>query len=429
MAKTDTDTGQIHIKNRDLFPQFIPSPTEEYKIKTRVKSVRFVRRSPDEDYKKLKKENAQIDITSPELYVNGFKKPIDGIFSPKFGADATQDTPIYTCDCHKTTGGAKRGHICPFCGTEVRTIETDLRITGHIDIAPFHVLTYHGYQAFANLLGTQKLEEIIKTVRRIDRSGKTVKDSLPTLLELYDDYEDEYLDKIGLDKKYVFMSKIPVYSARLRPLMQQGAGITMLDVNKRYLSIVRLAGVVKSSQFMPNLKREVEIQRTLNQIQKEWIDNDPKHQGVCNIIAKLIKGKEGVFRHALTSGRLDYSSRLVITLGQDLMAHEVDIPYQTMMVEMEEEIANYYSRLHDVSLAKAISKVEENVVNPTPEFVKICKQILKGPSAPWAIVNRNPSITENSLILVRVRDIHEDHKDLTLHLSVDVLKDLGADWT
>lgn len=381
----------LNIKNRDTFPVFKPSPTEDYSVRTKINEVRFTRVSPDEQYAQLKKEGRQIDITSPELYV-GNKKPMDGIFSPKFGADATQDTPIYTCDCHKTTGGAKRGHICPFCGTEVRTIEADLRITGHIDIAPYHVLTFHGYQAFHNLFGKQKLEAILKNVRRISISGKVIKNDLPTLIDLYNDYDDEYRDQIGLAKKYVFMSKIPVYTARLRPLMQNGMSIQMLDVNSRYLSIVRLANIVRSAQLMPGVKREVEIQRTLNQIQKEWIDKDPKHRGICNIVSDLIKGKDGVFRHALTSGRLDYSSRLVITLGQDLMAHEVDIPYQLAMCQLEEEIASYYSRLHDVSIAKAISKVEENSVYPHPEFVKIINQILKSPNAPWVIVNRNPSI-------------------------------------
>ena len=391
MGKSVATTHQINIRNREDFKTFIPSPTEEYKIKHRITSVRFIRRSPDEQYVELKKNNAQINITSPELYV-GNKKPIDGIFSPKFGADATQDTPIYTCDCHKTTGGAKRGHICPYCGTEVRTIETDLRITGHINIEPYHILTFHGYQAFLDLFGKQKLEAMLKSVRKISKSGKVIKDDLPTLMELYDDYEDEYQDKIGLPKKIVFMSKIPVYSARLRPLMQNGMSIQMLDVNKRYLSIVRLANIVRSSALLPGVGREVEIQRTLNQIQKEWNDNDPKHQGVCNIVAKLIKGKDGVFRHALTSGRLDYSSRLVITLGQDLMAHEVDVPYQFMTEQYAEEIANYYSRLHDVSLARAIAKVEECAVYPDVEILKIINQILKAPNPPWVIINRNPSI-------------------------------------
>jgi len=392
VAKSATLEHHINIKNRDSFECYQQSPTEQYKIKHRINSVRFRRVSPDEQYAELKKQNAQIDISSPELYVNGNKKPMDGIFSPKFGADATQDTPIYTCDCHKTTGGAKRGHICPYCGTEVRTIETDLRITGHIDISPYHVLTFHGYQAFLNLFGKQKLEQILKNVRRISKSGKVIKDDIPTLMELYDDYEDEYMDAIGLDKKIVFMSKIPVYSSRLRPLMQNGMSIQMLDVNKRYLSIVRLANIVRSSAMLPGVGREVEIQRTLNQIQKEWNDNDPKHQGVCNIVAKLIKGKDGVFRHALTSGRLDYSSRLVITLGQDLMAHEVDVPYQFMTEQYAEEIANYYSRLHDVSLARAIAKVEECAVYPDVEILKIINQILKAPNPPWVIINRNPSI-------------------------------------
>ena len=120
---------RLNIVNRDTYPLFVPSPIETYPTKTRVKSLRFRRVSPDEKYERLKKRGLNIDINNPEITVNG-KKPMDGIFSPLFGADSTQDAPIFTCDCHRLTGGSNVGRVCPDCGTTVRTIEADLRITG-----------------------------------------------------------------------------------------------------------------------------------------------------------------------------------------------------------------------------------------------------------------------------------------------------------
>lgn len=414
-----TEKGRLNIMNRDAYKCFVPSPIEHYDTPTKIKSVRFVRSSPDEKYRQLKKKGLNIDITNPEIYVNG-KKPNDGIFSPLFGADTTQDTPVYTCDCHKLTGGVNRGRICPDCNSEVRTIEADLRITGHIDIAPYHILTYHGYIAMSKIF--KNLKDIITTNKRISRSGKIAESDIPTIMDLYDDYEELYEQKTGLPKEIAFMSKIPVYTARLRPLMQQNMVMTILDVNKRYLSITNLSGILKSTQFMPEFHREIEIQRTLNQIQQDFND-------ICSIVNDQINSKSGVFRRALASGRLDNSSRLVITLGTDLRAHEIDVPYQMMMVQYEEEIANYLSRIKDIPISKAIDIVEENQTTPSPLFIKIINQLLKAKKGVWVLDNRNPTISESGVQYVRIRKIHDDPTDMTMHLPPDVLNLLAADWS
>ena len=411
--------GRLNIVNRDDYQCFVPSPIEKYRTQTRIKSVRFVRTSPDEQYAKLKEKGLNIDISNPEIYVNGNKKPVDGIFSPMFGADTTQDTPIFTCECHHLTGGVNLGRICPDCNTEVRTIEADLRITGHIDIAPYHVLTYHGYTAFSKIF--KNMNEIITTVRKINRAGKIVDNGIPTLSELYDDYDELYRDKIGLDKEIVFMTKIPVYSSRLRPLMHTGSTMTILDVNKRYLSIVNLANILKSTQLMPMPKAELEVQRTLNQLQQDFND-------ICSIVMDQVNSKSGVFRRALASGRLDNTSRLVIVLGRDLRAHEVDVPYRLMMVQYEEEIANRLAKLQNISISKAISLVEENQVERNEMFVRIINSLLRSGKGIWILDNRNPTISESGVQYVRIRKIHDDPNDMTLHLPQDVLALLAADF-
>lgn len=411
--------GRLNIVNRDEYQCFVPSPIEHYHTPTKINSVRLQKISPDEKYAQLKKKGLNIDISCPEIYVNG-KKPIDGIFSPLFGADTTQDTPVFTCDCHKLTGGVNRGRICPECHTEVRTIEADLRITGHIDIAPYHILTYHGYNAMSKIF--KNLKDIITSTQRITKSGKIADNGLPTIMDLYDDYNELYAAKTGLPREIVFMSKIPVYSARLRPSIQNGMVMAVLEVNKKYLSITNLSGILKSTRFMPDFQREIEIQRTLNQIQQDFND-------VVGIVTEQINGKTGVFRRALASGRLDNSSRLVITLGTDLMAHEIDVPYQMVMTIYEEEIANYLARIQDISIAKAIDKVQEAATYPEPIFVKIINQILKAKKGVWMLINRNPTISEYGILYAQIRKIHDDPTDMTMHLPPDILELMGADFS
>lgn len=337
-----------------------------------------------------------------------------------FGADTTQDTPVYTCECHRLVGGTNRGRICPDCGTEVRSIEADLRIRGHIDIAPYHILTYHGYVAFSKYFGSKVLHDYLTSVKRIDRKGKITDDGKPTIMDLYNDY-DQYESELGIPRKIAFMSKIPVFTSRLRPLMKTAATVTILDVNKAYLSITSLANILKPTPLFSGMRKDVEIQRTLNQIQEEFMK-------VCDHINEQINEKSGDFRRSLAAGRLDNSARLVITLGVDLMAHEVDVPYQMMMVMYEEEIANFYSKLEGVSIAKAISEVELYQVHPNPKFIKIIKRFLNKKHGVWTIINREPTISESSYLYSRIRKIHVDTEDYTLRLPQDILGLLNADF-
>ena len=263
------------------------------------------------------------------------------------------------------------------------------------------------------------LNDIITSVKRINTAGKIVDDGKPTIETLYEDYEEKYEPLTGLPKKYAFMSKIPVYSARLRPLMMFGMNMTILDVNKKYLSIVNNRNALITGPIFAK-KRQTEVQRTLNQIQQDWNE-------ITAFVEEQVNGKGGVYRKSLASGRIDYTSRMVISLGTDLMPHEVDIPYQTMMVLYEEKIAHRLSEMDNISISKAISQVQENQVYRNEKFAKIINQILKEGRGVWALINRNPTISESSILYVRVRKIHDDGSDMTMHMPPDILPLLAAD--
>lgn len=413
-------TGRLNIINRDKFPNFQPSPVLEYRTKKRIKSVRAIRVDHDRDYEEAKKKGIQIDITSSDIFVGNNKKPVNGIFSPLFGADTTQDIPIYACECRYLTGGTNLGRLCPECNTVVRSIEADLRLTGYIDIAPYHIMSYAGLKNIGKTISDDALLDIYTSVKKIDRAGKLVKDDKPTIMDLYNDYEDELEERTGIPRNIAFMSKIPVYSARLRPLIYFGSNMTILDVNKSYFSIVKLANELRASPLF-NMNRGAEIQRILNQIQLSMNE-------VYAHVEDQINGKNGAIRKSLASGRIDYSARMVISLGMGLMPHEVDVPYSTMMVMYEEEIANYLSKLENIPLAKAITMVEDNSVERNEKFVKIINQLLKSNYGIWGIINRPPTISESSVQYVRVRKIHDDPTDMTMHMPPDNLPLLAADF-
>lgn len=410
--------GRLNIVNRDSYRSFLPSPIIEYKMDRKITKVRIKRIAHDEVYEDLRAKGLQIDITSPEILVNG-KRPIDGIFSPLFGADTTQEIPIYSCDCRKLTGGANLGRRCPDCGSIVRSIDANLELCGYVDIAPYHVLTFHGWTAFCKAFKEATMRDIITSTKHINVKGKIVEDGKPTIMSLYKDYEDKYEELLGLPKKYAFMSKIPVYSARLRPLMRTGRKMTILDANKQYLSIIECRGILKTASIM-RLRREIEVQKTLNQIQQNVIT-------IFDLVQEQLNEKKGVIRQSLIAGRVDYSARVVIALGTTLQPHEVDVPYSLMMTLYEEEIANYLSRIEGISISKAMDIVEENAAHRNEKLVKIINQLLKSKEGIWAIINRNPTISESSILYVRIRKIHDDPTDVTMHMPPDILALLAAD--
>lgn len=409
----------LNILNKDKYVTFVPSPKTEYRTRIHIDSTQLVMFDIDAMYDHLKAENRAIDITNPEIFENG-KRPIDGIFSPLFGADTTQDAPIYTCDCHALTGGTNLGRYCDKCKSYVRTIEADLRIPGFINIGPYHYLTFHGYIAMSKIF--KNLDEIISTTKQIDRSGKPKDNGLPTIMDLYDDYDELYYPKTKLPKSLVFASHVIVFSSRMRPLLTMGpTNIQLLEINQLYLSLVNLANIIQSSIIVPDLNHEIEIQKTLNQFQQTFNE-------VCAEIIKQCNTKSGVFRRALASGRLDNSTRMVITLGQDLRAHEVDVPYQTMMTQYEAEIADMIVRKENIPLSKAITMVQMNATEMNPYFVNIINALLRRKRGTWILVNRNPTISKSGILYMRIRGIHSDPTDMTLHLPQDILALIAADF-
>lgn len=110
------------------------------------------------------------------------------------------------------------------------------------------------------------------------------------------------------------------------------------------------------------------------------------------------------------------------------MPHEIDIPYQTMMTLYEEEIANCVAKVEGVTIAKAISLVREHAVIRDDRFVKYINQFLKMGRGVWTPINQNPSISESSILYSRIRKVHDDGTDMTMHLPPDVLSLMGADF-
>ena len=397
------------------FHQMKPAAVPKYASTQRIRSVHATMISHDAVYEKLKEKGEQIDINNPKAFGTGNKRLDNNIFSIFYGPESATDQQAYSCKCRKLTGSSNYSKICPECGTEVKAIEVDLSRQGHIDISPFHILSYHGYNAMKKVY--KNLDEILTKTRMVNIRGKVVDNGLPTIMDLYDDYDEEV---VGIPRDIAFMSKIPVYSAKLRPLIKNNIMVSLLDENKRYMSIVNLQNILKVISTL-NIHNDIQVQKSLNQIQQDFLE-------ICKIVKTKITGKDGSFRQFLASGRIDNSSRMVITLGQDLRAHEIDIPYHTALIIYEEDIIRNICTVHGCTVAAALHRYNMALNSYDAEIMAIMRNFLRQGHGAWGFDNRNPTINETGIQYVRIRQIHSDITDYTMHIAEDVLGLLGADF-
>lgn len=408
----------IKILNEDTYKTFVYSERPEYtSARRKIKNIRLDMISHDKEYIARNHNKETFLINNPNFLDSDNRRTVGGIFSPYFGQDQMNpDSREYSCECNYLYGAVNEGKICPMCGQPVQHITPDLRKIAYIDIYPYHILTYHGYNLMKKHI--KDLPELLNKVKKIDIKGRTVSDNDETLISLYEDYDDLYFDKIGIPKDKMFTTKIPVYTAILRPLIQKGISITMLDVNKAYQSINILA---RDLENVSHIKASTQILRILNKIQEDFIE-------ICLHVDGQLKKKGGIFRKYGVTGRIDYCSRIVIKLNVDLKANEIDVPYQTFMVLYEEEITNMLMTLNNISLAKA-SNMYQLALNYRDEtMVKIIEMLLKRNGGVWVLINRNPTISKHGIMYVRIRKINDSFNNYCMSVSSCVLAPLAADF-
>lgn len=451
--------GGINIINWDEVPLMAPSKPYPLPVLQQIRSTKLVRISPDEKYEEDVKNGSLILITNPKYNVTGTKRSqpnthtMDGIFSPMFGQERPNDPQRFSCFCRSLTGVQNRGKICPNCGGEVEEIKNDISKMGYIDIEPYHILSIQGYYALKPYI--KNLDEILTSIKPIDVKGKAKKDSDDgkhklgyidgeiSLITIYERYDEDFYPLTKIDKKYVFISKIPVSHPKLRPLIERGTTtVSQLPQNKRYLSILSLREHLYSASIS-GLKSTVPIERCLNKIAVDWLgfiesksgnNGDKKDTGICEICATTLSGKRGRIRQIMTSGRVDECSRMIISLGQDLRPHEIRIPYHTAMVLYEDEIVHWL-RIHDPSLnsAKAISIVRKHTHSRNKKMISIINNIFRSGFGVWGFGNRNPTILELGIQYVRVVGLTDEHLapgqiDETMQIAADGLTPYNADF-
>lgn len=285
---------------------------------------------------KIKRRNWDVDFYNDIITGNGFqitepadvsldgikKKTLYGPRSPLYGTTYSDEQAFierYSCECGEFKGKEFEGEICPFCQKEVKSVGSNVKVTGWISLGNHRIINPYYYQLLKSALGKMVFPEIITLRQKVDTDGHTSRatvndyDSdraplspfagigLEGFLENFDTIMDYFksvkknkaahIAQLQREKRSVFTSHIPVYSTMLRPQSITSDSFYYNGIDKQVNPIFNLSENLKDAT---DIERPMILQRIQTRVNKMWDYN-----------FELINGKEGWIRDQLLGGSLE----------------------------------------------------------------------------------------------------------------------------
>ena len=261
------------------------------------------------------------EITEPaEITMdNGKEKTMYGPQSPLYGTTYSDEQAFierYRCKCGAFTSRQFEGEECPICHTKVEFKDSDVTVTGWINLGDNKVINPYYYHLLHQTLGRTVFPDIIYAKYKINTDGKREKpteedmDSPPSspyagigVDEFYKNYENiliyfkskkknkvSTIDKLLKEKDKVFTSHIPIYSTLLRPQSVTADTFYFGSIDKLINTLFNLSENLKNCL---DVERDYILQRIQTKVNNMW-----------SINFEMLRGKEGFIRGQLLGGSL-----------------------------------------------------------------------------------------------------------------------------
>jgi len=387
-------------------------------------------------------------ITNAEIMDKNRAFTDDGLYSEKVFGKIHGDEIEYSCKCGNLRGRIYEGLECESCKTIVEKKQSVISRVGWIDLKEYKVIHPRFYQFIQQYIGTSRLNSYINSNMSIDVDGNvvipnetelkpTTKDPMPecvgmgvegfinnfdSILETYhaknkDEKKDVY-EIIRANRDKLFMTKIPMYSPRLRPVVVIKDKVITDPLNEKYVQILKLTAGLHS---LSKDRNELAVAAYCNKIQQLIVDID-------NFVIMALNGKKGLIRNTVLGSRLNFSSRCVITpLPVDTALDEVHLPYIVCLEIFKLQILSYLTRKKDISYFEAMT-IFNNAITVFDQDIYDYMMRLIGPNGHPFLLNRNPTISIGSILYMRITKIKTDITDYTMSIRNNVLKFLTGDY-
>lgn len=417
----------------------------------RIKSVSIGIINWEKEYEADMDKGIGFDITRAD-YIKSTPKEeniraADGIYSIEYGTTWQDDNAFaerYRCKCGETKGKPSEGEICPLCSNPVTFVDSNIEITGWFKLNEHRIIQPAMYAFVSSLVGEKNLEDIISNAkRRMNKNGKydNVPDSknpyrgigMIEFEEKFDEIMDFFLskkamkrdvyDEIYKNRDCVFSSVIPVYSLLLRPIKINNMEFSFVKINNTFSTMAtEIADLNDLDIGIHRSKRRVltllnEIQQNVNFLYEYVID--------------LLSSKKGVIRNNILGGRYNFSSRCVIIPIAEggMKVNEVILPYKAFMELYRMELINLMCTISGLTISQAEDKWNEGLLEFDPTIHELMEYMISNTSGGLRIlINRNPSISYGSVLVMRVAKVEPSDEIYTMAIPINILGLLAGDF-
>lgn len=138
----------------------------------------------------------------------------------------------------------------------------------------------------------------------------------------------------------------------------------------------------------------------------------------------LIDGKNGWIRANVLGGEFNFSNRSVIVLDPTLKIDEVDMSYKAFLIQFKGHIIRHLIQERGWTVTRAANFIDSKSMFDE-DIYRIMNDIIRD-EHPKIIINRNPTITFGSILLMKVRAVKRDPNDVTLAIQSAILPGLQA---
>lgn len=414
--------------------------TDKYEYVSRIERLNL-----DHECRKDLTTQRGFEITA-EQSLKKENKNDNGIFSSKYGPGMQDDSPYqdrYKCQCGNYRGKIKFKMICPECGFPVVYVGDDMEYFGWIILHnPEHVYIHPNlYNSIRYLIGTDKLDKILKPAEEKDQDGNIVintkaskeesfvgigmlgfKERFDEIIEFYANKHKtkaSYYEDIMDNRTKIFTHCLPVFTVKLRPYQIKDGRFIFEGANDEYRLLSRFAVKLNENSAI-NAER-----RTVNDYLYAFQQNVNR---LVDDINKILSGKKGTIR-ALFGGRFNFISRCVIIPDPTLKVDEIGLPYMCLMETLQQSIINIIQRMYNLTYLNAYMRWWQGLLKVDPIMVDIIQSIIKkqnnGRGIPY-LINRNPTIKYGGIMQMYCVKIIEHSYAMAIPLQI--LKPLAADF-
>lgn len=373
-------------------------------------------------------------------------KSENGMFSSKYGPGMQDDAPYqdrYKCQCGYLKGKIENKIICPKCHTPVRYVGDDMEYFGWTIFHNQNYVYIHPnlYNSIKLLLGSDKLDKILKPFENKDQDGNVIinpnatkeesfvgigmlgfRKQFDEIISFYankNKSKHSYYEDIMENRSKVFTHCLPVYTVKLRPYQIKDGRFIFEGANSEYRLLTRYAAKLNEGSAISSKDR------TVNEYLYAFQQNVNK---LTDEINKILSGKKGTIR-GLFGGRFNFISRCVIVPDPTLKVDEIGLPYMCLMETLQQSIINIIQKTYNMTYLNAYMRWWQGLLKTDPVMIGIIESIIKnqdnGRGIPY-LINRNPTINYGGIMQMYCTKIVS--ASYAMAIPLQILKPLAADF-